>query len=108
MIDISDLDEASVLAELYNRAQPLGLGFLHYTPESMSRDEAAKLLSQQRDFDYLKGRVMKVGFFDARRSLHEGNQPGQLRGDGLYDRDNGDGAVASVLAKLRAATSAAE
>lgn len=87
MIDISQMDRAAVLAALYNRAQPQGLGILHFTPEDMTVAEARELLEQggRPHFDYLRGRVMKV----------------MLDGDALdprlYDRDNGDGAAEDAL-----------
>lgn len=88
-IDISGIDKAELLAALYNRARPQGLGFLHYTPEPMNVDEARQLLkSSDGYFDYLQGRVMKV----------------DLSGDELttwlYDRDNGEGAAATAIAHL--------
>lgn len=85
MIDISKADKAAVLAALYNNSRPLGMGMLAFTPEEMTRDEAAELLKSQTYFDYLKGRVMKI----------------DLRGDELrprlYDRNNGEGAAARAL-----------
>jgi hypothetical protein len=104
LIDIADLNEATVLAALYNRARPQGLGLLHFTPDLMDEAEAASLLREQRRFDYLKGRVMKIGFFDPERQENDRNQPGKLVGEWLYDRDNGPGALAGVLATLRSAT----
>lgn len=89
MIDISDLDKAEVLAELYNASKPLGLGFLHYDPEPMSVEEASELLKKTTYFDYLKGRVMKV-------KIEDQFDPW------LYDRDNGTGAAQKVVNKLRA------
>lgn len=89
-MDISHLSKAKVLAALYNNARPLGMGFLHYTRDPMTEDEAAELLKEYDYFDYLKGRVMKV----------------RLRGDNLdtrlYNRDNGDGAAEAVIQKLAA------
>lgn len=89
MISIDGLDKALVLAALYNASRPLGMGFVHYDPTPMSRDEAAAILEQSQSFDYLKGRVMKVN----------------LRGDEFdpwgYDRDNGDGAAAAAIDALR-------
>lgn len=89
-IDISKLDKADVLAALYNASQPLGLGFLHYTSDDMTSDEARQLVEQAGEppcFDYLKGRVMKV-------RLTDDFWPG------LYDRDNGAGAAARALQPL--------
>ena len=93
MIQTNPLTKAQVLATLYNASRPLGMGFLHYTPEPMSDKEAQEILNTGQDyFDYLKGRVMKI-------SLKE---DGQFEG-GLYDRDNGAGAaqraVSAAIAK---------
>lgn len=88
-IDLEGLDKAAVLAALYNASKPQGMGFLHYDPEPMTVEEARALLSQDTDFDYLKGRVMKV----------------DLSGDQLdpwgFDRDNGQGRAAEVIESLR-------
>jgi len=88
-MDISHLDKAEVLAALYNRAQPQGMGFLHYTAEDMTTEQAKKLLDDgQTYFDYVFGRVMKV----------------DLKGDELdtwlYNRDNGIDAAENVIATL--------
>lgn len=91
-VSIAGLDKAEVLAALYNASHPQGMGFLHYDPAPMTRDEAAKLLERGQYFDYLKGRVMKV----------------DLSGDEVsprgYDRDSYDGALAEIVARVRAAT----
>ena len=88
MIDISKLSKVKVLVALYNAAQPLGTGLLHYDPAPMSEEEAADLLEQSTYFDYVKGRVMKVDLskneFDPR----------------LYDRDNGQGEAQRVISEL--------
>jgi hypothetical protein len=89
-IYIGDLDKAEVLRVLYNHAKPLGYGFLHFTHEPMSIDEARELLPQEY-FDYVHGRVMKVRlsldaeYFDA----------------WVYDRDNGMGAAQRAVDTLR-------
>jgi hypothetical protein len=94
-ISTQGIDKAELLAALYNAAKPLGMGYLHYTPEPMPREEAAELLKQSDYFDYVKGRVMKV----------------RIRGDELsphmYDRDNGNGAAQAVVDSLRAKAVAA-
>ena len=92
MIDITGLDKAVILAALYNAAKPQGLGVLHYTPDDMTRAEAAKIVANtelQLYFDYIKGRVLKV------------NLSGDTLNPNAYDRDNGAGAAARVLALLR-------
>lgn len=93
-ISIAGLDHADVLAALYNGAKCQGMGFLHYTPELMKREEAAEMLKATTYFDYVKGRVMKVRI--------EGDELSPR----LYDRDNGEGAAAAVIEALRAKVAA--
>lgn len=90
MVDIKGLNKAEVLAALYNNSKPLGLGFFHFDAKDMTVAEAEEILKQTTDFDYLKGRVMKVN----------------LSSDGgfeewLYDRDNGNGAAQRAVDALR-------
>ena len=95
MISIAGLDKAAVLAALYNASRQQGLGLLD--PQgwvAMTRqqaqdilDEAAKNCGRYR-FDYLRGRVLKV------------NLDGDELNPTLYDRDNGPGAAAAVIAEL--------
>lgn len=88
-IDISKHNKADVLRVLYDAAKPQGMGFLHYQPAPMTRDEADELLQQGDYFDYVNGRVMKVRIDDS----------GELH-PRLYDRDNGEGAAARAIATL--------
>lgn len=85
MIKINKEDKPTILAALYNNSRPLGMGILHFTPEEMTKEEAAELLKSQTYFDYLKGRVMKVGL--------DGDEFDQR----LYDRDNGEGSAARAI-----------
>lgn len=85
MIDISNMNKADVLVKLYNASKPLGLGFLHFTPEDMTVSEAELLLTKYQYFDYLKGRVMKVDLSEAEFD------------ESYYDRDNGEGAARRAL-----------
>lgn len=94
-IDISNLNKAEVLAALYNNSRQQGMGFMHSRGrDPITVNEAAELLSGTQYFDYLYGRVMKIG----------------LKGDTLdtwgYDRDNGDGAAARALEPLFASVPA--
>ena len=91
MINIATLNKAAVLAALYNRARPQGMGFLHYDPKPVTAEEAANWLAASRDgyFDYIKGRVMKVDL-----SKDELNEWG-------FDRDNGQGAAQSAIDEVR-------
>lgn len=89
-ISLKDLNKADVLAVLYNASKPQGMGFMHYDPKSMTREEAQSLLDAgQTDFDYLKGRVMKVDL--------SGNELSPWG----YDRDNGEGAAERAISALR-------
>jgi hypothetical protein len=89
VISLVGLNKADVLAALYNASKPQGMGFMHYDPKPMTRQEAEALLEQGNYFDYLKGRVMKV----------------RLSGDELdewgFDRDNGQGTAERAIAQLR-------
>ena len=92
-LDISKLNKADVLAALYNASKPQGMGFLHFTPEDMTREEAAGVLTAHTHngrtyVDYLKGRIMKV-------DLSPGNPNFETH---LYDRDNGEGAAEAAVA----------
>jgi len=88
-MNISNMNKAEVLATLYNNSKPLGMGFMQFTSEGMTTQEAQELLdSGQVYFDYLKGRVMKIDL--------SGNELDTW----LYNRDNGDNAAEKVLAKL--------
>jgi hypothetical protein len=86
-IDISKLDKSEVLAALYNNAQAQGLGVFQATAEPMTKEDAANLLisSEDKYFDYVKGRVMKVDLSGDTLSIR------------LYDRDNGQGAAQQAL-----------
>lgn len=88
MIDIRGLDKAEVLAALYNASHAQGMGFLHFTPERMTKEEAANLLKETSYFDYVKGRILKISL-----------QTDDLE-ERLYDRDNGSGAAYRALEEL--------
>ena len=88
-ISLKGLDKAAVLSALYNASHDQGLGFLEYDPAPMTAEEAQRLLDEDTDFDYLKGRVMKV------------NLGGNELDPYFYDRDNGDGAAAKIIDALR-------
>ncbi|MGF9891777.1 hypothetical protein [Priestia megaterium] len=89
-INIKGLDKRKVLQALYDSAQPLGMGFLHYTPEPLTLDQAENALAENLyKFDYLKGRVLKVNII------------GDTFDSWLYDRDNGEGAAEQAINKIR-------
>lgn len=79
---------ALAFAALYNAARPQGLGFLHYDPTPLTETDAEKILAEYgRNFDYYKGRVLKVQITDDGVAYTE-----------LYNRDNGNLAAEYVLA----------
>lgn len=90
-MDISNLNKPELLAALYNKAKVQGLGVLHATEGDMPIKEAKSIFenSQDKYFDYVKGRVMKV----------------DLSGDELktflYNRDNGEGAAEKIIEGLK-------
>jgi hypothetical protein len=92
-IDISGIEKYKVIQALYNASQPLGMGFIHYTPEPLSDEEAqeeveAHTYKGQISFDYLRGRVIKCEI--SGNEMHPG----------LFDRDNGAGAAAAAIARI--------
>lgn len=92
-VNISTLDKAELLAALYNRAKPQGLGMLHYDPAPMTVDQAKELLnkriSHELYFDYLAGRVMKIDITS------------DVMKTRLYNRDNGENAAEKVACALK-------
>lgn len=88
-IQIDNLNKAEVLAALYNASKPQGMGMMAYDPTWMSIDEADTILCSTTNFDYLKGRVMKV------------NLSGNSFDPYLYDRDNGEGAAERVISQIK-------
>lgn len=93
-IKISHLSKAKLLAALYNRSKPLGMGKLQYDPAPMTEQEAQELLDRStgKYFDYLKGRVMKIDL------------SGEELDPWLYNRDLGSNAAENVIAELNALT----
>ena len=87
-IDITGLDKAEVLVALFNASKQQGMGLLDVNGrEPLPLSKAKKLLEyENKYFDYLGGRVMKVDL---------GSDELDPR---LYDRDNGEGAAATALA----------
>ena len=89
-VSIAGLDKAELLAALYERAQPMGMGFFHYVPGPMCLDEARGLLRGGGYFDYVKGRPLKIDI------------AGDYLDTRLYNRDAGSGAAERVIEALRA------
>jgi hypothetical protein len=90
MIDITGIDKVELLRALYANAKVLGLGLLQYSAAPLTQEEAKAALAHGY-IDYLMGRVMKVDL------------TGDTLKPSLYDRDNGEGRAAQVVAQVRAA-----
>ena len=89
-----------VLAALYNGSKPQGMGFLHFDPTPMTFGQGVALIEGgSTEFDYLKGRVMKLSLKAAPVFYPDGSRWAQFDPSG-YDRDIGEG---GALAALRAA-----
>lgn len=65
------------------------MGLLDFTPENMTEAEADKILELETQFDYLKGRVLKV------------NLSGDSFDSRLYDRDLGEGSAQRVINSIK-------
>jgi hypothetical protein len=88
-IDISNKDKAEVLAELYNNSRPIGMGIVQYDPTPMTIEIARKILEQKQDFDYLRGRPLKI------------NLEGNIIYVGKYNMDNAQGLAQKVISSCR-------
>lgn len=89
--NIAGLNKAELLKALYDNARCVGLGVLQAGHE-MTLDEARALVAAGTNrFDYVHGKPLKV-------SLHGDT----LERADLYDRDQGDGKAARIVAELRA------
>jgi hypothetical protein len=84
-MNIKGKNKAKILAALYNRSRPQGMGFLQAKAGDMTEEEAAELLKTETYFDYLRGRVMKIDL-----------SGDELRTD-LYNRDLGQGAAEAIV-----------
>lgn len=93
MIDITGIDKATLVAELFNNSKPLGMGFFASGSKSpMTKEKAQQYLDRgQTYFDYLEGRVMKVDVSENTLSPE------------MYDRDNGAGAANKVVEAIKSA-----
>lgn len=89
-IDITGIDKAELLVSLHENATPTGLGWLHpHAFESLTKEEAESALKECTQFDYFRGRPLKVDLSSDRVDPR------------LYDRDAGQGAFARIVEQLR-------
>lgn len=90
-MNIAGLSKPAVLAALFNASRQQGMGLLDARgARPMTAIDAAAVISAEgMNFDYLRGRVMKIDIE---------SDDVETR---LYDRDNGEGAAERAIAPLR-------
>jgi hypothetical protein len=111
MINVSDINPATLLAALYNNSQVMGMGFLQERAGDMTIEQAQNLLDgktietdyngfkaagrapgEPAYFDYLYGRPLKIKI------------GGPTVNPWGYDRDNGgDGTMQVIVDQIRQA-----
>lgn len=112
-MNIHGINKAELLAALYNRAKPQGLGWITAEKDNMTKAEAKTFLSGDNYFDYLKGRVLKI---DISGEYYQTFKPkskkkrivekckkkygGMKLYTYLYNRDNGHNAAENVVKML--------
>lgn len=85
-MNIKGMNKAKILAALYNASNPPGI--FYFDPTPMTEEEAEAILDHGSNFDYLKGRVMKVDL------------SGDELNTWLYNRDNGPNAAEKAIASI--------
>jgi len=89
-IDISGLDKVELLRRLYERSQPAAFFRMSgMSPPSFGTDEPAPHVAVTKYIDYYSGRVIKTDLSKDTIDPY------------LFDRDNGKGAFAEVVSKMR-------
>lgn len=89
-MNIQGLSKPAVLAALFNASKQQGMGFMDSRGASkMTEADAAEVIENEgMYFDYLRGRVMKIGI------------AGDELQTRLYDRDNGQGAAERAILNM--------
>ena len=62
VIDISKKNKAALLVALYNNSLPAGIVFNYSNHPKMTIQDAEKLLSKTKCFDYVNGHVLFIDF----------------------------------------------
>lgn len=64
-IDITGIDMVKFVKAVYDLSNPQGMGFVHFTPEPLSDEEAKSLIKEDGtvSLDYVKGRACKMHVF---------------------------------------------
>lgn len=90
MVSIEGLNKAEVFAALYNATEPKGMGINAYDPTPLTITEAAEILKEKTEFDYYKGRAIKVDL-TSDLSFEECH----------FDRNYGKGAAQRIIDNIR-------
>ncbi|MDZ7726407.1 MAG: hypothetical protein U5L75_02400 [Candidatus Campbellbacteria bacterium] len=90
MVSIEGLSRRKVFAALYNAARPVGMGALRYDPQPIVAEELGEFPNGEVEFDYVKGRALKLSFAD----VDELNVY-------WYNENNGEGVAERVIDILR-------
>ncbi len=112
MIDIKGIDKAELLAALVNGARPdtaievrpseeLGFGRLQDDGKGMSTEEAQTWIDEVRSHDTVTFANKRLSFDYVKGRPINSNIAGDEFDERLYDRDQGQGAAAAVVARLR-------
>lgn len=96
LIDISELDSTALLAGLYNRATPIGYGFLSADPHDLTVEEAEEILQDQ----YAEANNAII--WDLRGRVIQSDLNLEAPDFTLYDKAHGVGAALSVIRALKA------
>jgi hypothetical protein len=105
LVDIAGLPKAAVLKALHDGTHPVGFGILQARHDDAPLEEFQRRIDEDRRhcavsrhrhlyFDYVFGRPIKSDI------------SGDVLDPRLYDRDAGEGAAASAIARLRDRSSA--
>lgn len=89
IIQLGELEKASVLAALYNAAKPSIKELSSYDSTPMTYQEARAISFQQDRFDYIKGRIVLVIFVNSTFNSK------------LYDKNNGNNAAGKIIESLQ-------
>lgn len=87
MIDITGVNLVEFVKKAYELSRPQGMGYLHFTQDPLSDDEANYIISKSQnerfavDMDYVKGRAVKMG---VRRTIVDDSVRLEIR-DKWYD-----------------------
>ena len=65
MIEVTNVDLAVLAQKAYDLSAPKGMGYLHYTPEPITYEQAKGLVDHNHrmfplDLDYVNGRAVKL------------------------------------------------